>query len=48
MKRKSQKREEAVIRQNERAERTDAQQLDKLTREGHGSCREAKRLRGES
>lgn len=31
-------------REAERAERTDLEQLDKLIEEGHGQCKEAKRL----
>jgi len=40
------RREEATVRQAERNNRSDAQQLARLENEGFGQCQEAQRLRG--
>ena len=38
------RREEAVVRQEARSERTDKQQLNLLIKRGYGGCKEARRL----
>ena len=43
--RKDQRREEAMVRQALRNERSDKQQLNKLLAHGYGECKEAKKLR---
>lgn len=42
--RKQARRDSAALRAEQRAERTDAEQLEKLTDAGHGNCDEARRL----
>lgn len=44
MKPREQKQREAQARQVERNNRTDAEQLSRLTQAGHGHCKEADRL----
>ena len=46
--RKAQRRDAALLRQDAREGMSTAQQLHKLGAEGHGECREARRLRKES